>query len=184
MSHRLWSHVLITIINKVFIKAVMLISWFHAFVGDTENRRRVTYPWGQLHYGGWQWWHCWCHSRSLQQNWLAPPQNPQAHSWTYSMITSHMRNQSSPVSSQGFRTRFSLSITNLKTSLTWLSSSGPIPSPGMRVTVCRPPYFAGGGCNVILTTFIAILSNTTGNVSASHKHDILFLTSYFFGCTT
>ena len=33
----------------------------------------------------------------------------------------------------------------LKSSLTWLSSSGPIPSPGMRVTVCRPPYFAGGG---------------------------------------
>lgn len=32
-------------------------------------------------------------------------------------------------------------------SRTWLASSGPIPSPGMRVTVCLPPYCAGGGCN-------------------------------------
>lgn len=43
------------------------------------------------------------------------------------------------------RTIFGINVTNLKTSLTWLSSSGPIPSPGMRVTVCLPPYFAGGG---------------------------------------
>lgn len=29
---------------------------------------------------------------------------------------------------------------------TWWASSGPIPSPGIRVTVCLPPYRAGGGC--------------------------------------
>lgn len=29
---------------------------------------------------------------------------------------------------------------------TWWASSGPIPSPGIRVTVCLPPYCAGGGC--------------------------------------
>lgn len=32
-------------------------------------------------------------------------------------------------------------------SRTWLASSGPIPSPGIRVTVCLPPYWAGGGYN-------------------------------------
>lgn len=115
-----------------------------------------TYPWGQLHYGGWLWLHCWYHSQFHQKSWHAPPQNPLAHSWTYSMITNHVIRQSSPVCSQGFRTRLSLSLTNLKTSLTWLSSSGPIPSPGMRVTVCLPPYFAGGGCNIILTLLTAM----------------------------
>lgn len=41
---------------------------------------------------------------------------------------------------------------DLKTSLTWFNSSGPIPSPGIRVTVCLPPYFAGGGCNMTFYT--------------------------------
>lgn len=45
-------------------------------------------------------------------------------------------------------------FTHLKTSLTWLSSSGPMPSPGMRVTVCRPPYFAGGGWNIDMPQII------------------------------
>lgn len=28
-----------------------------------------------------------------------------------------------------------------------------MPSPGMRVTVCLPPYFAGGGCNIELCCY-------------------------------
>lgn len=45
---------------------------------------------------------------------------------------------------------FCVILSNLNTSLTWLSSSGPMPSPGMSVTVCLPPYFAGGGCSMRL----------------------------------
>lgn len=33
----------------------------------------------------------------------------------------------------------------LNTDLTCSMSSGPMPSPGIMVTVCRPPYFADGG---------------------------------------
>lgn len=54
----------------------------------------------------------------------------------------HPNNLKSPFVMQ-FKTYF---LANLKTSLTWFSSSGPMPSPGMSVTVCLPPYFAGGGC--------------------------------------
>lgn len=35
--------------------------------------------------------------------------------------------------------------TYLNKSWTAFASSGPIPSPGISVTVCQPPYFAGGG---------------------------------------
>lgn len=38
-------------------------------------------------------------------------------------------------------------ISHRNSSRTWLASSGPIPSPGIRVTVCLPPYWAGGGYN-------------------------------------
>lgn len=34
---------------------------------------------------------------------------------------------------------------HLKTDLTCSMSSGPMPSPGIMVTVCRPPYLADGG---------------------------------------
>lgn len=53
-------------------------------------------------------------------------------------------------SRQGLFWVFLVIPSNLKTSRTWLSSSGPIPSPGMSVTVCLPPYFAGGGCSMRL----------------------------------
>lgn len=53
-----------------------------------------------------------------------------------------------------FKTYF---LANLKTSLTWLSSSGPMPFPGMSVTVCLPPYFAGGGCKVELCRYCNLM---------------------------
>jgi len=36
---------------------------------------------------------------------------------------------------------------NLNISLTAMTISGPIPSPGISVTVLRPPYLASGGAS-------------------------------------
>lgn len=64
--------------------------------------------------------------------------------------------QPEPVEQQHPEPSFSAFSTYLKTSLTWFSSSGPMPSPGMRVTVCLPPYFAGGGCNIAIGSIITL----------------------------
>ena len=50
------------------------------------------------------------------------------------------------------RTRLMIQKTYLNKSWTVLASSGPMPSPGINVTVCQPPYLAKGGlcCKVWL----------------------------------
>lgn len=53
------------------------------FMTSKKHIKKLAYPWGQLRFGGWQWWRCWCHPRPLAQSWHVPPQSRPEHNWTW-----------------------------------------------------------------------------------------------------
>ena len=68
---------------------------------------------------------------------LRSPQSPLVHwhAWKKGVTN---KSQATPTSGSGCG--LGTSMNHLKTCLTQAASSGPIPSPGISVTVCRPPY--------------------------------------------